>query len=76
MQYFVTIYIDILFEKDLLKLDVTHAFLGLSHIHPDELDKQDEQTRKEKLNRIFWTYIIGICYLVVMFLVFDTIPLR
>ncbi len=26
--------------------------------------------------RIFWTYIIGICYLVIMFLVFDTIPLR
>ena len=38
MQYYVTIYIDILFEKDLLKLDVTHAFLGLTHIHPDELD--------------------------------------
>ncbi|WP_104742341.1 hypothetical protein [Helicobacter trogontum] len=40
MQYFVTIYIDILFEKDLLKLDVTHAFLGLTHTHPDELDSQ------------------------------------
>ncbi|GAD18595.1 MULTISPECIES: hypothetical protein [Helicobacter] len=37
MQYFVTIYIDILFEKDLLKLDVTHALLGLTRKHPDEL---------------------------------------
>ncbi|BDB64012.1 hypothetical protein T36_0459 [Helicobacter cinaedi] len=38
----------------MLKLDVTHAFLGLSHIHPDELDKQDEQTRKEKLKKADW----------------------
>ncbi|HEF9210282.1 TPA: hypothetical protein SBV85_001901 [Campylobacter coli] len=54
MQYYVTIYIDILFEKDLLKLDVTHAFLGLTHIHPDKLDKIDSQTRMQKLKNADW----------------------
>ena len=54
MQYFVAIYIDIFFEKDLLKLDVTHAFLGLTHTHPDELDKRDEQIRQEKLKNADW----------------------
>ncbi|KPH56558.1 hypothetical protein HPU229334_00005, partial [Helicobacter pullorum] len=54
MQYYVTIYIDILFEKDLLKLDVTHAFLGLTHTHPDELDKIDSQTRMQKLKNADW----------------------
>ena len=54
MQYYVTIYIDILFEKDLLKLDVTHAFLGLTYTHPDELDKQDKKIRQEKLKNADW----------------------
>ena len=54
MQYYVTIYIDILFEKDLLKLDVTHAFLGLTHIHPDKLDEIDRQTKQEKLKNADW----------------------
>ena len=54
MQYYVTIYIDILFEKDLLKLDATHAFLGLTHTHPDELDKIDSQTRMQKLKNADW----------------------
>ncbi|WP_181882666.1 MULTISPECIES: hypothetical protein [unclassified Helicobacter] len=47
-----TIYIDILFEKNLLKLDVTHAFLGLSHIHPNELDEQDEKQDKKNLKKL------------------------
>lgn len=38
MQYFVTIYIDILFEKSLVELDATHAFLGLTRKHPNVLD--------------------------------------
>ena len=54
MQYYVTIYIDILFEKDLLKLDVTHAFLGLTHTHPDKLDKIDSQTRMQKVKNADW----------------------
>ena len=54
MQYYVTIYIDILFEKELLKLDATHAFLGLTHTHPDELDKIDSQTRMQKLKNADW----------------------
>ena len=54
MQYYVTIYIDILFEKELLKLDATHAFLGLTHIHPDKLDKIDSQTRMQKLKNADW----------------------
>ena len=37
MKYFVTIYVDKLFEKDLLNLDFTHTFLGLTRKHPDEL---------------------------------------
>ena len=54
MQYYVTIYIDILFEKELLKLDATHAFLGLTHTHPDELDKIDSQTRMQKVKNADW----------------------
>lgn len=38
MKYFVTIYI-----KDMqIPSLVPHAFLGLTHTHPDELDKQGD----------------------------------
>lgn len=54
MQYYVTIYIDILFEKELLKLDATHAFLGLTHTHPDELDKIDNEIKMQKVKNADW----------------------
>ncbi|TLD92753.1 hypothetical protein LS80_010900 [Helicobacter trogontum] len=60
MQYFVTIYIDILFEKDLLKLDVTHAFLGLTHTHLDELDSLGD-IELEKYSNPQYDSFIG-CY--------------
>lgn len=50
MQYYVTIYIDPLFELE----GFTHAFLGLTHTHPDELDKIDSQTRMQKLKNADW----------------------
>ena len=50
MQYFVTIYIDPIFELE----GFTHAFLGLTHTHPDELDKIDSQTRMQKLKNADW----------------------
>ena len=34
MQYFVTLYI-----HPMQGINIPHAFLGLTHIHPDELDK-------------------------------------
>lgn len=41
MQYFVTIYIDTMKPKlDFIPFTIPHAFLGLIHTHPDELDKQ------------------------------------
>ena len=40
MQYFVTIYIDTMKPKlDFIPFTIPHAFLGLRHTHPDELDK-------------------------------------
>ncbi|MCX2683860.1 hypothetical protein OQH60_08320 [Campylobacter sp. MIT 21-1685] len=48
MQYFITIYIHP------MKANIPHAFLGLSHIHPDDLDKQDKQIREEKLKKADW----------------------
>lgn len=63
MKYYVTIYIDPLiecffdfkskcyFERE----DFTHAFLGLTKDKtPDELDKQDEALRQEKLKNADW----------------------
>lgn len=35
MKYYVTIYIDPIFDFE----GATHAFLGLTHTHPDELDE-------------------------------------
>ena len=50
MKYFVTMYI-----KNMQTLSIIpHAFLGLTHTHPDELDKQDEELRKEKLKNADW----------------------
>ena len=55
MKYYVTIYIDILFEKELLKLDATHAFLGLTKDkNPDELDKIDSEIRMQKVKNADW----------------------
>ena len=53
MKHYVTLYIDPLFGEitrsvdiknpsTYLNLDATHAFLGLTHTHPDELDKQGD----------------------------------
>ena len=43
MQYFVTIYIDTMKPKlDFIPLTIPHAFLGLTHTHPDELDSQSD----------------------------------
>ena len=50
MQYFVTIYIDPIFELE----GFTHAFLGLTHTHPDELDKIDSEIKMQKLNNADW----------------------
>ncbi|WP_185908936.1 hypothetical protein [Campylobacter troglodytis] len=45
MKYYVTIYIDVFFEKDLLKLDFTHAFLGLTKgKSPYELNKANKRS--------------------------------
>ncbi len=44
MKYYVTIYIDPLFDFE----DATHAFLGLAKGKiPDELDKIDEELRQK-----------------------------
>ncbi|WP_394953765.1 hypothetical protein [uncultured Helicobacter sp.] len=41
MQYFVTIYIDTMKPKlDFMPFTIPHAFLGLTHTHPDELDNK------------------------------------
>ena len=46
MKYFVTIYIDPIFDFK----GFTHAFLGLTKDKsPDELDKIDNETRMQKL---------------------------
>ena len=39
MQYFVTIYINPMAFNTTDIMVVPHAFLGLTHTHPDELDK-------------------------------------
>ncbi|RDU58713.1 hypothetical protein CQA44_12250, partial [Helicobacter sp. MIT 14-3879] len=64
MKYYVTIYIDQLIGEitrnfKILKpkisdLDFTHAFLGLTHTHPDILDKIDKELRDEKLKNKDW----------------------
>ena len=38
MQYFVTIYINPMAFNTTDIMVIPHAFLGLTHIHPDELD--------------------------------------
>ena len=50
MKYYVTIYIDKLLEAEMVSslfqgkgLDFTHAFLGFTRKHPDELDKIDKE---------------------------------
>ncbi|MGM8975273.1 hypothetical protein ACTFDJ_06055 [Campylobacter jejuni] len=46
MKYYVTIYIDPLFDFE----DATHAFLGFTKDKsPDELDKVDEESKQEYL---------------------------
>ncbi|MCX2683861.1 hypothetical protein OQH60_08325 [Campylobacter sp. MIT 21-1685] len=50
MKHYVTIYIDPITDWQ----GFTHAFLGLSHTHPDDLDKQDKQIREEKLKKADW----------------------
>lgn len=55
MQYFVTIYIDTIKPKlGLIPFTIPHAFLGLTHIHPDKLDEIDRQTKQEKLKNADW----------------------
>ena len=51
MKYFVTIYIDSIFDFE----GFPHAFLGLTRYKsPDELDKIDNQTRMQKLKNTDW----------------------
>ena len=50
MKYFATIYIDPITDWQ----GFTHAFLGLTHIHPDELDEIDKELRDEKLKNADW----------------------
>lgn len=55
MPYFITLYIEPMKPKlDKIPVSIPHAFLGLTRKHPDDLDKQDEQTRKEKLKNADW----------------------
>ena len=56
MKYYVTIYIDKLVEKELfLRLDLTHAFLGLTKgKSPDELDELDAKINSDKLKNADW----------------------
>ena len=42
MQYFVTIYINPMAFNTTDIMFVTHAFLGLTHKHTDELNKQGD----------------------------------
>ena len=52
MPYFITIYIEpIKPQIALLPISIPHAFLGFTHAHPDELDKQDEKAKQEKLKK-------------------------
>ncbi len=54
MKYYVTIYIDPLFDFE----DATHAFLGLTKDKsPDELDKIDKELRQEYLKNKEWDKI-------------------
>ncbi|WP_144667675.1 hypothetical protein [Campylobacter jejuni] len=54
MKYYVTIYIDPLFDFK----DATHAFLGLTKGKSlDELDKIDEELRQEYLKNKEWDKI-------------------
>ena len=48
MAYFLAIYIHP------MQGNIPHAFLGLTHTHPDELDKIDSQTRMQKLKNADW----------------------
>ncbi|BAM13265.1 hypothetical protein HCN_p26 (plasmid) [Helicobacter cinaedi PAGU611] len=41
MPYFITLYIEPMKPKlDKIPVSIPHAFLGLTHTHPDELDSQ------------------------------------
>lgn len=48
MPYFATIYIHP------MQGNIPHAFLGLTHKHPDELDLQDEALKQEQLKNAHW----------------------
>ena len=62
MQYFVTIYIDTMKPKlDFMPFTIPHAFLGLTHTHPDELDSQGN-IEIEKYSNPRYDSFIG-CYL-------------
>ena len=54
MQYFVTIYINPMAFNTTDIMVVPHAFLGLTHTHPDELDKIDNEIKMQKLNNADW----------------------
>ena len=62
MKYYVTIYIDPLIEcfmdfkeKCFINIeDATHAFLGFTHTHPDELDKIDNEIKMQKVKNADW----------------------
>ena len=61
MQYFVTIYIDTMKPKlDFMPFTIPHAFLGLTHTHPDELDSQSD-IELEKYSNPRYDSFIG-CY--------------
>ena len=61
MQYFVTIYIDTMKPKlDFIPFTIPHAFLGLTHTHPDELDSQSN-IEIEKYSNPRYDSFIG-CY--------------
>ena len=62
MQYFVTIYIDTMKPKlDFMPFTIPHAFLGLTHTHPDELNSQGN-IEIEKYSNPRYDSFIG-CYL-------------
>ncbi|RDU59034.1 hypothetical protein [Helicobacter sp. MIT 14-3879] len=55
MRYFVTLYIEPMKTKlEILPISIPHAFLGLTHTHPDILDKEDKELRDEKLKNKDW----------------------
>lgn len=59
MQYFATIYIHSMSLNATINfseiLGIPHAFLGLTHTHPDELDKQGN-IEIEKYSNLQYSY--------------------